>query len=214
MGKKKKKARNLTIFVRVEGDREQAFLDFLIEIYQSTKQNKIAITTEKAKGGGADSIVSPAVRECNNKNRSFAWLDEDFEPNKGPLSVCVRERLIKSWLVGDDKQQQFMNCMLGDIQVRFNQSKRNPVLIVSKPVCSDGLILIILNETPKVAKYDPKKRSAQIAALKSQLNTLMGGTKSIAEQTSYYRKNLTKEKLEARRKIIPELDLLIAMITK
>ncbi len=211
---KKKRHRNLTVFAMVEGNREQAFIDFLIEIYQP-QLNGIKFNPENAKGGGADSIVIPALRE-SHRDKSFAWLDEDFEPDTSPLSAAVRKQLAKCWNITDEKiKSEFMKCHLGELQAKFNLgNKKKPTLIVSKPVCSESVILKILGVDLLYRVYDPKQRPKQIATLKNKLDKIMGGEKTVKEQTAYYLKNLTKAKLEVKRKTISELDLLISMLVK
>ncbi len=211
---KKKRHRNLTVFAMVEGNREQAFIEFLIEIYQP-KLNKIAFYQENANGGGADSIISPVLKACD-RDRAFAWLDEDFEPDTSPLSAAVRKQLAKCWNITDEKiKSEFMKCHLGELQTKFNpDNKKKPTLIVSKPVCSESVILKILGVDLPYGVYDPKQRPKQIATLKNKLDKIMGGEKTVKEQTAYYLQNLTKAKLEVKRKTIPELDLLISMLVK
>lgn len=219
MGKKKRNG-NLSVFAMVEGNREQAFIEFLVIIYQP-KLNKIAFSPTKAKdrgnanGGGADSIISPVLKACD-RDRAFAWLDEDFEPDKSPLSAEVRKQLAKCWNITDDSEKkEFMKCHLGELQARFNsENKKKPMLIVSKPVCCESLILAILGVDLPYDNYEPNQRKKQIDTLKDKLEKVMGGEKTIKEQTAYYLQNLTKEKLEEKRQSIPELDLLISMITK
>jgi GT2 family glycosyltransferase len=136
---KKKRSRKLTVFGSVEGNREEAFIEFLREIYQP-QNNNISFIIENANGGGADSIVLPALHKCD-RNRSFAWLDEDFEPKHSPLSEAVRQKLIKCWCVPSDKHAEFISCSIGNLQKEFNKENKNPILIVSQPVCSESLIL-------------------------------------------------------------------------
>ena len=72
MGKLRKK--NLTVYGIVEDQIE--FLEFLKEIYQ-TKQNNINLELKNSFGGKPDRIVEFAIRE-SQRDRSFAWFDEDF----------------------------------------------------------------------------------------------------------------------------------------
>jgi hypothetical protein len=212
MGKRKRIKH--TVFGSVEGNREQAFINFLCEIYVPDKNN-INFQAKCTSGGTPDKIVTTALHECS-RDKSFAWLDEDFEPDESPLSQDVRERLAKNWNITDaDKIGELINCPIGKLQASFNAGNgRKPTLIVSQPVCSESLILQTLGHNLPYAAYDPTQRKAQIDGLKNKLNRLMGGSKSVQEQTEYYLQQLTKEELEKKRKTIPELDLLISMLTK
>lgn len=211
---KKKRVKNVTVFGCVEGNREQAFIDFLREIY-IPESNNIAFKPEHSSGGTPDRIITAAIRECH-RDKSFAWLDEDFEPDESPLSQNVRETLAKSWNIKDAKKvEELISCPMAKLQSAFNPTNdRKPTLIISQPICSESVILKTLDQSLPYAIYDPAHRKTQIDGLKNKLNQLMGEAKTVAEQTAYYRQHLNKEKLEKRRKTIPELDLLISMITK
>lgn len=211
---KKKRIKNLTVFGCVEGNREQAFIDFLREIY-TPDANNIAFKPEHSSGGTPDKIVTIAIRECH-RDKSFAWFDEDFEPTESPLSKEVRQHLVKCWNVKDEEHANaLLECPVGKLQATYNSTNnKKPTLIVSQPVCSESLILRALGQVIPYEQYDPNKRKSQIDGLKDRLNQLMGGSKGVPEQTAYYRSQLNKELLEKRRRSIPELDLLISMLTK
>lgn len=210
----KKKRIKDTVFGSVEGNREQAFIDFLCAIYLPDKNN-INFQAKCTSGGTPDKIVTTALHECS-RDKSFAWLDEDFEPDVSPLSQEVREKLAKHWNITDaDEIARLIVCPICKLQSSFNsRNERKPTLIISQPVCSESLILRTLGHTLPYAAYDPNKRNAQIKGLKNKLDQLMGGSKTVPEQTAYYRSQLNKEQLEERRRTIPELDLLISMLTK
>jgi hypothetical protein len=212
MGKRKRIKH--TVFGSVEGNLEQTFINFLCEIYAPDEYN-IKFQAKCTSGGTPDKIVTTALHECS-RDKSFAWLDEDFEPDVSPLSQEVRERLAKCWNVTDaDEIAKLIICPIGKLQSSFNsRNERKPTLIVSQPVCSESLILQTLGYALPYAAYDPTKRESQIQGLKNKLDQLMGGSKSPLEQTNFYRQKLTKEALEKKRRTIPELDLLISMLTK
>lgn len=204
---KKKRIRKLTVAGVIEGDREQAFLDHLRSIYQPD-QNNIALYPEHASGGNADSIVKKALIKCD-RDRSFCWLDEDFEPDQ-PLSREIRELIAIKWCVPEAQKAAFYACPLKDLQLQYNQSNKNPILIVSQPVCADSLILKILERTLPYNQYDPAARKTQIDGLKNCLKQVLGNKKD----ADFYKENLPKEILEKKRTTIRELDLLISAITK
>jgi hypothetical protein len=207
MGKNnKKRVRKLTVYGCLEGDREHIFLDFLRSIYRPDMHN-IAFYSKHASGGTPDCIVKAAIIECH-RDKSFAWFDEDFEPAY-PLSKEIKEKLAVCWKVPEEQNIAFAACSLRDVQCLYNSKKRKPILIVSQPVCVEALILRTLGYTLPYDKYDYSCREEQINKLK---NTLKGLFKK-APEASYYAKNLSREKLEDVRKIIPELDLLISMLT-
>ena len=157
-------------------------------------------------GGTADSIVGKALEECH-RDKSFVWFDEDFEPGK-PLGREIRKKVAQCWNPNLNDDDDFFQCPLGELQSRYNWSGRNPILIVSQPVCADAMILRVLGYPPKISHYDHNKREKQIQDLKNHLKSLIGKQ----DEQAFYMACLSKECLEVKRGEIPELDLLISMI--
>ena len=204
---KKKRVRKLTVFGCVEGDREKCFLDFLREIYQPDANN-IALYPELSAGGTPDRIVTSALQKCD-RDKSFAWFDEDFEPNY-PLSREVRESLAIYWNIPNGQKTEFYKCPLKDLQNRYNKDNRKPVLVVSQPICVESLILQVLGKSLPYPSYKHIERDSQIAGLKNKIKDILAGR----DETVFYRENLSREKLEKLKETLPELNLLIQMLTK
>lgn len=206
MGKLRKK--NLTVYGIVEDQIE--FLEFLKEIYQ-TKQNNINLELKNSFGGKPDRIVEFAIRE-SQRDRSFAWFDEDFEP-RDTLSENIRLKLALCWKVEEKNLKDFLKCPLSELQNQYNPNNKKPIIIISQPVCSESIIIQVLDEKiPDSCKiYNPNKleRDKQIKSLKDKLNKIIRNEDKI----NYYKNKLSKDILEERRKSIPVLDLLISMIT-
>ena len=158
-------------------------------------------------GGTADSIVGKALEECH-RDKSFVWFDEDFEPGK-PLGREIRKKVAQCWNPNLNDDDDFFQCPLGKLQSEYNPEKRNPILIVSQPVCADAMILRVLGYTPTISHYDCNIRKKQIKDLKSHLKGLIGKQ----DKQAFYMARLSKESLEAQRGEILELDLLISTIT-
>ena len=206
---KTKRLRNLSVYGHLEGKREKSFISALIEIY-GTLSNNIKPEFNDAYGGVPDKIVSDTLRQCH-RDKSFAWFDEDFEPSN-PLSKELRKTLAVCWNITDEETlAAFFQCSIKDLQQTYNpQNTKKPTLIVSQPVCVDGLILLALGEVPSHATYIHAKRDKQIREQKSKLNQLINGQ----AETDFYKQKLTLEILEERKNDIPLLKLLISMITK
>ena len=206
MGKLRKK--NLTVYGIVEDQIE--FLEFLKEIYQ-TRQNNINLELKNSFGGKPDRIVEFAIRE-SQRDRSFAWFDEDFEP-RDTLSENIRRKLAQCWKVEEKNLKDFLKCPLSELQNQYNPNNKKPIIIISQPVCSESIIIQVLDEKiPDSCKiYNPNKleRDKQIKSLKDKLNKIIRNEDKI----NYYKNKLSKDILEERRKSIPVLDLLISMIT-
>ena len=203
---KKKKIRT-TVYGSVEGIREKIFLTHLVETYKP-RNNNINPNFPEPSGGAPDKIIGQAITNAD-RDRSFAWLDEDFEP-KHPLSENWRRKLAGCWNIVDPEHlHALLKCPLKDLESNFNLSKRKPRLIVSQPVCVESIILKVLGKKLPYEHYDPRKRSKQIETLKEILEDIVGE----GDELQFYRENLTQDILEEKRKEIPELDVLISMLT-
>ena len=137
MGKQKRK-RKSTVYACYEGHREGLFLKFLIDLYQTT-ENNINVMPQHASGGKPDRIIGFALKN-NDRDKVFAWCDEDFEPDY-PLSRETKENLAKCWGIPKEDMDSFHACHLGSIQSAYNLKNRKPVIIISQPVCVEALIL-------------------------------------------------------------------------
>lgn len=165
MGKQKRK-RKSTVYSSYEGHREGLFLEFLINLYQ-TNEKDISITSNHSRGGNPDSIVNFALKN-NDRDKVFAWFDEDFEP-RNPLSKETKESLAKCWNISKKQMDSFYDCKLGNIQSIYNKEKRKPILIVSQPVCVEALILKALGHKLPFEKYDHQQHDRQIKQLQRYL---------------------------------------------
>ena len=205
---RKKRIKKLSLYGSVEGKREVVFLSFLLELYEPRK-NGINFNFECSSGGTPDKIVGMALNEVH-RHRCFAWLDEDFEPDT-PLGKDFKERLAACWNIGESDKEEFFDTPLKELQQKYNtENTRRPTLIVSQPVCVESVILKVIGETLPFDSYEYGQRDSQIETLKAQLDSLINGQ----EPTEFYKSRITKELLEQKREHIPELDLLISMITK
>jgi len=208
--KRRKIKKNISVYGSIEGIKTEAiFFKHLLEIYNPLK-NHIRVMAVSTSGGSPDTVVNKAFRECS-RDRAFAWFDEDFE-FRTPLTSECKKRLSSTahWNIKDELKSDFFKCRLKDLQRKYNKGNRNPVLIISNPVCVEGLILKTLGQSLPVNEMIKGSEDVQIKKLKEKLKRL---TKDTGEK-EFYKKNLKKEALEKKRKDIPELDLLISMITK
>ena len=179
----------------------------MIEIYKTTSSGINPFFD--GNGGDPNKIVGDTLKQCH-KDKAFAWLDEDFEPNS-PLSQDLRDKLAVCWCITESDLMAFYACSIKDLQQTYNpQNTKKPTLIVSQPVCADGLILQVLGEIPTHAMYVYAERDKQIREQKSKLNQLINGQ----DETEFYKQRLTFEILEQRKNTVPLLKLLISMVTK
>ncbi len=199
---KKNRVKKRTVFASIEGENtEIGFFKLLKELYFD--QSTTSLREKPVGGGNPDHIIGFAFKECSRTN-SFAWIDEDTDIKKD-----TRERLFKEWRVDDEKKEDLLNCPLKDLQRRFNPDIRNPILIVSQPVCVESLILRTLGRKPTHSTFDEKTRKKQVDDLKSSL----AGLTERMPLYDYLKEHLTKDILDQKRIEIPELDLLIKMVS-
>tara|TARA_R110000868_G_scaffold153722_3_gene379390 strand:+ start:252 stop:878 length:627 start_codon:yes stop_codon:yes gene_type:complete len=205
MGKKKKRIKLLSIYATIEGAiREKNLLNHLKNHYHD--ESKVKLNISPIHGGTPDRLLDDAFKRLHHGyDRIFVWLDEDID-----ISGPSRNRLFSEWRVPEEHQEAFMDCPLGQLQSTYNNtSMRKPVLVASNPVCVESLILRALGKTPCHSSLDLAKVAQQRQDLKNSLDGVFGR----ADELEYYDAHLDKTKLEAARKEIPELDLLISLIT-
>ncbi len=211
MGKKKQRKQKITVYGIVEGEREQLFLNHLVEVYRPRENgiNPEFKYKEKKKklGGDPSDFLNRAFRECFNRQRCFAWFDEDK-----PLHDESKKKLAEYWCITDKKELiEFLQCPLRDLQRNHNTARRrNPILIISQPVCVESLILRALGKKLPYELFDSKKRDVQIKGLK---DTLENNVLRDVDEREFYLAHLSREVLESNRSECAELDLLISMIT-
>jgi len=201
---KSKKKRNLflTVYATIEGEKRELILfKILQDIYLDRK--KIKLTINPVHGGNPNFLLNSATRYISfNYNRMFVWIDEDIDLNRDS-----RETLCKYWCVTD--KNTFYSCPLGQLQNRYNQALHNPVLIVSQPICVESLILSLLGKRLPHQHLNSEILKKQKRELKNSLSGVIGSV----NEYEYLAAKLTKEVLEEKRLLIPELELLLSMIT-
>lgn len=201
---KRKRQKKRTVFGVIEGKkRENDLLIYLKEIYLDT--NQISFKISPHHGGNPDRLLAIAIKNRFCYDQIFVWIDED----KDLLLEESKEKLFEFWQVNDQEKERFFSCPLRELQNIFNTKRKSPILIVSQPICVESLIFRMLGRDPPCHEYDPKKRDAQIEKSKNSLNGLFGKKQDL----EFYKEQLTIELLEERRQCIPELDLLISVIS-
>lgn len=200
---KKKRQRKITKSFSIEGMLEADFFDYVRPLYAD--EQKINFYINSKTGGSGDRILSLAIKDSHVYDYAIAWIDEDLD-----LSAESRKSLVRPWNLNSEDSKKILLCPLGEIQSKFNPENRNPVLIVSQPVCVESLILSTLGKKLPYCKYDSNQRAGQIKKLKKDWGDFLGSQKPL----EYFRENLSKPILEERRKELRELDLLIQMIEK
>lgn len=195
MGKKKRNRKtNKSRYLSFEGYDEKVLYNFLYDLYELEKNN---IKVDKPKippGGNQASILRGAIKNCNTgRDMCVAWFDDDFKIKNKDQHENFIEALSRIWKCEIEKDIEYKN-----LQKTYNENcDKEPILIVSNPCSFEGLILRIFD------KKIPEKLTTD--NLKKAVDGLFGKLKD----TEYYKKYLTKELLEKKRKEIYELDLLL-----
>ena len=193
MGKKKRKIKK-SRYLSLEGERERVLYEFLHNLYKP-KDNNINIQKSNIDGGDQLHILDKATKECNNgRDMCIAWFDDDFKINgEKKQHENFIKALSNAWNCEIEKDIEYK-----DLQKKYNKNcDKKPILIVSNPCSIEGLILRIFDK--KILEKPTTNK------LKMAVDGLFGKLKD----TEYYKKYLTKELLEKKRKEIYELDLLL-----
>jgi len=197
-----KKTRNSkrTIFAVIEGYKtERILLSKLITLYMNPSKTNIQINPTH--GGTPSSLVDIAINNLNyGYDKVFVWIDED----KG-LKERALNKLAKCWKVND--ASLLHKFLLKDLQKTFNHEKKNPILVVSQPICVESIYLTILGKNNNI-QYQQTKRASQIKTLKDQLSMITG-----KDVKKFVEENIKREMIEIAREKVPELDLIIKILS-
>lgn len=195
---KKKRFKKITVYGVLEGTKdERNFLEYLQALYSDTK--KVHITLDPKGGGSPDHLLETALKNTD-RNRCFVWMDEDED-----LTPESRKTLAKCWKVKE------IVCPLKNIHATHHNAN-NPlkfVIVISHPVCFEGFMLELLGKNNPHPVLIPANRDKQVQDLKNAFKSVIGTIKP----SDFYEIHLLKATLETKRKAIPELDLLIKLIS-
>jgi hypothetical protein len=197
---KKTRNKKRTIFAVIEGAKaERILLSKLITIYMDPSKSNIQVNSTH--GGNPSSLIDISINRLNcGFDKVFVWIDEDKELKKTAL-----DKLAKSWeVVGINGLYE---CPLSNLQKTFNTKFKNPILVVSQPVCVESIYLAILkNENSKI-QYQPCHRASQIESLKNELTAILG-----RDFKKFVEENINKEMIENARLRVYELNLIIKIL--
>lgn len=195
MTKKKRKKKTIVSYI-YEGERERIFLEYLVALYNSEAKPLIMFS---GRGGSADSIILNAFKALDRGTYLFVILDEDFE-QKGPISQETLRSLERVWCL---PQMALDGVPYRELSDR-NADNRKPVVIFSNPSSVEGMLLQILGVSKN--KLEGKKTDR----LKDQLNS---HCQSCFDK-AFLEKRFPKDVVEEKRKIIPELNLILSLLEK
>ena len=151
------------------------------------------------RGGSADLIISNAIKAQDRGTYLFVVLDEDFE-QKGPISEETLRSLERVWCL---PQMELDGVPYRELN-NHNTGNRKPIIIFSNPSSIEGMLLQILG----VSKDDLEGKETD--RLKDRLNSYC---QSGFDQ-SFLKERFPKDVIEEKRKIIPELNLILSLLEK
>ena len=195
MAKKKRKKKIIVSYI-YEGDREKLFLEYLSDIYNSDAKPLIMFS---GRGGSADSIILNTLKALDRGNYLFVLLDEDFE-QKGPISQETLRSLESVWCL---PRMELDGVPYKELN-NHNTDNRKPVIVFSNPSSIEGMLLQILG----VSKDNLEGKETD--RLKDHLNSYCQS----CFDRAFLEKRFSKIVLEEKRKIIPELNLILSLLEK
>ncbi len=191
---KKKRKKEKTIFVVVEGIREKIFIEFLAELFDPNQTIKLKFHPEY--GGSSDAILDRALKN-DFYNKVFAIFDEDDKLSKDRIDI-----LKLRW------GEQIPSSVNDSLLYKYNTRNYNPIIIVSTPLSIEGVLIRLLGKTlPLFASplLDSNNIKHNKRIIKSTLSGILGGINEI----EYYRNHITKEDVLEKAERIPELKLML-----
>lgn len=208
MARKKKRQKNKTVFISIEGNRETYFFEYLIELYKP-EENGINIYPEQCRGGSPASILNKALLNLHY-NKVYAWFDEDTTLEDSE-NYKIFDKLQSNWNLNSIINK---NTLSKDLQETYNTNNRNPILIVSNPLSVEGILIRLLDKNIPSFQQPYLNKScieANKKNIKSAVNGFIGASSSKEKELAYYRINLSKKILEEKSNDIFELKLLLSI---
>lgn len=209
--RKKNRTRKSTVYISMEGDREIVFYQYLVELY-NPKNNGINITRSPNTGGTPDRVINDTLKNLHY-NKTYAWFDEDT-PIGNSDNFNVYEGLRVAWNL---KEEIDITIPSKDLMNIYNPTKRNPILIVSTPLSIEGILIRLFDKKLPTFK-EPLLHNKNIEDNKNTIKSAVCGIFDCKYdeniEMAYYRKNLSKEILEEKAKVIEELGLLLSIFKK
>ena len=200
---KKKKKKKKTVKAILEGDLEKVFFEHLRELF--TNEDLIHITPEPVSGGSPQSLLDKALHHKDNYKVCFVLLDEDVQ-----LPQEARASLARAWGIRGSEREHLLQAPLNSLQEQFNPgNQKKPTLIVSQPICFDGLLLKLLEKNIPHREIIYSRRKQQVTDTKNARKESFSDRGAI----QFFAKKLPKNTLMKIRKKVTELDLLITLIT-
>ena len=199
MAKKKLRLKIQSVFIAAEGKREQEFIHFLQELFDPEKNVRLAPFPET--GGSSNAVLDRALKNLFY-DKVYAWFDEDDE-----LDSEHRHELEKCWGVK-------LSASLRDTVLQEKNKKlRNPVVVVSSPLSVEGIIIRLFDKNLPNLR-EPVRSPENFEDNKAMMKSAVKGIFGKYTDREFYERNLTRERLLDKAKIMPEIALLVSIFDK
>lgn len=193
---KKKRKKEKTVFVVLEGKREKYFIDHLVELFDPQKTVKLKFHPDF--GGSSDAILDRALKNCFY-DKVFVLFDEDTALSKDRIEI-----LKNCWHTDIPSNTQDRNLY------KFNLANKNPIVIVLNPLSIEGILIQLFDKSLPAFK-EPLTSKENLEYNKRIIKNSVSGIFQNMNDSDFYRANLTKEIVLRKIEDIPELRLLLAI---
>lgn len=193
---KKKRKKEKTVFIVLEGKREKVFIDYLVELFDSQKTIKLKFHPDF--GGSSDAILDRALKNCFY-DKVFVLFDEDTSLSRDRIEV-----LETFWHINIPSGTQDRDLY------RFNSANKNPIVIVLNPLSIEGILIQLFDKSLPAFK-EPLTSNENLEYNKRIIKNSVSGIFQNRNDADFYRANLTKEMVLQKTEKIPELRLLLAI---
>ena len=200
MSKKKRKVKKPVVYIAAEGYREQCLVNYAQDLLDPEKTVNIRFSPEK--GGTSNAILDRALKALHCYDKVYAWFDEDDK-----LDSEHRQELEKRW--GVELLADLEDCKLQ----KENISSKKPVIIVSSPLSVEGIIIRLFDKNLPNLR-EPVRSPENFEDNKAMMKSAVKGIFGKYTDREFYERNLTRERLLDKAKIMPEIALLVSIFDK
>lgn len=202
MGKKSRQ-RNKTIYLGVEGYREQYFVKHIQTLFQAPELQDITkIEFDNIKGSTPVKMLIKLFKQANLRDLAFLIIDNDTRLNVQASAKDLNElkKMIRCcWQL--DKSVDISDDITVKELANLNTKNRKPFIIATEPVNMDGFIIDLAGHSIPQLSQNGNSEEDKLK-LKSKCNSIIGVKKNSdkkqqeLETLEFYRKNFTKKYLQ------------------
>ncbi len=200
-----------SIYIAGEGHRERALLRFFFEylLVADLEKCKIRITIEEDMFGGNNGKVIKLAIKHYEYDKRIAFTDNDVQIELNDKREIYKE-LQKCWKIDEIPIETNFDELM-----HFHNYDSNPVVIISKPINVETVVIRFLGKGELLKKWDLVSSSG-LSKTKKELKSALGGIFGIKSgednEFNFYVKNIDRELCIQRINTIPQLKLLFQAV--